>query len=70
MESVAANVVQQRMKRAGMRRTNAGSDALLAPRARLRSHRPPLIATAQTASRQHAPIPGPPDHDYSGKSDP
>jgi hypothetical protein len=70
MESAAGNMVQQRMKRAGMRRTDTGGDALLAPRARLRSHRPPLLPTAQTTSRQHAPIPGPPDQDYSGKSDP
>jgi hypothetical protein len=40
IESAADHVVQRRMKRAGMRWSNAGGDAMLALRARLRSRRP------------------------------
>ncbi len=39
IESSADHVVQRRMKRAGMRWSEAGGDAILALRARLRSHR-------------------------------
>lgn len=39
IESAADHVVQRRMKRAGMRWSEAGGDAILALRARLRSHR-------------------------------
>jgi hypothetical protein len=39
IESAADHVVQRRMKRAGMRWSDAGGDAILALRARLRSHR-------------------------------
>ncbi len=40
IESSADHVVQRRMKRAGMRWSDAGGDAILALRARLRSRRP------------------------------
>jgi hypothetical protein len=40
IESAADHLVQRRMKRAGMRWSDAGGDALLALRARLRSRRP------------------------------
>lgn len=40
IESSADHVVQRRMKRAGMRWSDAGGDAMLALRARLRSRRP------------------------------
>ena len=40
IESAADHVVQRRMKRAGMRWSDTGGDAMLALRARLRSHRP------------------------------
>jgi hypothetical protein len=40
IESAADHVVQRRMKRAGMRWSDAGGDAILALRARLRSRRP------------------------------
>jgi hypothetical protein len=40
IESAADHVVQRRMKRAGMRWSEAGGDAMLALRARLRSRRP------------------------------
>jgi hypothetical protein len=40
IESSADHVVQRRMKRAGMRWSEAGGDAILALRARLRSRRP------------------------------
>jgi hypothetical protein len=40
IESAADHVVQRRMKRAGMRWSDAGGDAMLALRARLRSRRP------------------------------
>jgi hypothetical protein len=49
IESAADHVVQQRMKRAGMRWSEAGADALLALRARLRSGRPLLLPAAQPA---------------------
>jgi hypothetical protein len=47
IEAAAGHVVQQRMKRAGMRWSDAGGDALLALRARVRSHRPLLLPAAQ-----------------------
>jgi hypothetical protein len=40
IESAADHVVQRRMKRAGMRWSDTGGDAILALRARLRSRRP------------------------------
>jgi hypothetical protein len=40
IESAADHVVQRRMKRAGMRWSDSGGDAILALRARLRSRRP------------------------------
>lgn len=40
IESAADHVVQRRMKRAGMRWSDTGADAMLALRARLRSQRP------------------------------
>jgi hypothetical protein len=40
IESTADHVPQRRMKRAGMRWSDAGGDAMLALRARLRSRRP------------------------------
>ena len=40
IESAADHVVQRRMKRAGMRWSEAGGDAMLALRARQRSRRP------------------------------
>ena len=40
IESAADHVVQRRMKRAGMRWSDPGGDAILALRARLRSRRP------------------------------
>jgi hypothetical protein len=43
VESAADHLVQRRMKRAGMRWSDAGGDALLALRARLRSGRPLLL---------------------------
>jgi hypothetical protein len=43
IESAADHVVQRRMKRAGMRWSEAGGDAILALRARQRSRRP-LVA--------------------------
>jgi hypothetical protein len=54
--SAADHLVQRRMKRAGMRWSDAGGDALLALRARLRSRRPrTLPATQAGAGRRHAP---------------
>lgn len=50
IESAAAHLVQQRLKRAGMRWSEAGGDALLALRARLRSRRPLLLPRAQPAT--------------------
>ena len=56
IESAANHLVQRRMKRAGMRWSDAGGDALLALRARLRSRRPlTLPATQAGAGRRHAP---------------
>jgi hypothetical protein len=40
IESAADHVVERRMKRAAMRWSDTGSDAMLALRARLRSRRP------------------------------
>ncbi len=45
-ESAADHVVQRRMKRAGMRWSDAGGDALLALLARLKSRRPILARAA------------------------
>jgi len=52
IESAAGHVVQHRMKRAGMRWSDGGGDALLALRARVRSHRPLLLPTAQPIQPQ------------------
>jgi hypothetical protein len=52
IEAAAGHVVQHRMKRAGMRWSDAGGDALLALRARVRSHRPLLRPTARPVQRQ------------------
>ena len=49
VESAADHLVQRRMKRAGMRWSDGGGDALLALRARLRSGRPLSL----TADRHH-----------------
>jgi hypothetical protein len=49
IESAADHLVQRRLKRAGMRWSDAGGDALLALRARLRSRRPLLLPKAQPA---------------------
>jgi hypothetical protein len=51
IESAADHLVQQRMKRAGMRWSDAGGDALLALRARLRSGRPLTLPTARPVDR-------------------
>ena len=56
IESAADHLVQRRMKRAGMRWSDAGGDALLALRARLRSRRPlTLPSTLAGDRRRHAP---------------
>ncbi len=52
IESAAGHVVQQRMKRAGMRWSEDGGDALLALRARVRSGRPLLLPAAQPVHPQ------------------
>jgi hypothetical protein len=52
IESAADHVVQRRMKRAGMRWSEAGGDALLALRARLRSGRPLTLPTARADERR------------------
>ena len=56
IESAADHLVQQRMKRAGMRWSDAGGDALLALRARLRSGRPltPPVARPATGAPRRA----------------
>jgi hypothetical protein len=46
IESAADHLVQRRLKRAGMRWSAAGADAILALRARLRSARPIILAEA------------------------
>ena len=51
IESAADHLVQRRMKRAGMRWSDAGGDALLALRARLRSRRPFILPVAQARER-------------------
>jgi hypothetical protein len=51
IESAADHLVQQRMKRAGMRWSDAGGEALLALRARLRSGRPLTVPAARAADR-------------------
>jgi Uncharacterised protein family (UPF0236) len=56
IESAADHVVQQRMKRAGMRWSDTGGDAMLALRARVRSHRPLLLPAAQAAQRRPTPL--------------
>ena len=53
IESAADHVVQRRMKRAGMRWSDAGGDALLALRARLRSRRPLLLPATRAGERRH-----------------
>jgi hypothetical protein len=55
VESAAGHVVQHRMKRAGMRWSDRGGDALLALRARLRSHRPLLLPAARPAQIRPPP---------------
>jgi hypothetical protein len=55
IESAADHVVQRRMKRAGMRWSDAGGDALLALRARLRSGRPLTLPTARAVGRAPRP---------------
>jgi Uncharacterised protein family (UPF0236) len=52
IEAAAGHVVQHRMKRTGMRWSDDGGDALLALRARVRSHRPLLLPTAQPVRPQ------------------
>jgi hypothetical protein len=52
IESAADHLVQRRMKRAGMRWSEAGGDAILAVRARLRSKRPLTLPSAH--STRHA----------------
>jgi hypothetical protein len=47
IESAADHLLQRRMKRAGMRWSDAGGDALLALRARLRSRRPVILPDAR-----------------------
>src|SRR5437764_1225298 len=47
IESAADHLLQRRMKRAGMRWSEAGGDALLALRARLRSGRPLILPDAR-----------------------
>jgi len=54
IESAADHVVQQRMKRAGMRWSEEGGDAMLALRACVCSHRPLLLPTAYAVDRQPA----------------
>jgi hypothetical protein len=51
IESAADHLVQRRMKRAGMRWSEPGGDALLALRARLRSRRPLAVPAAQSVAR-------------------
>jgi hypothetical protein len=55
IESAADHVVQQRMKRAGMRWSDDGGDALLALRARVRSGRPLLLPAAKPIQSQRTP---------------
>lgn len=55
IEAAAGHVVQHRMKRPGMRWSDTGGDALLALRARVRSHRPLLLPTAKPAQPQRTP---------------
>ena len=55
IESAADHVVQRRMKRAGMRWSDAGGDALLALRARLRAGRPLTLPTARAVDRAPRP---------------
>ena len=52
IESAADHVVQRRMKRAGMRWSDTGGDALLALRARLRSGRPLTLPVTQPDERR------------------
>jgi hypothetical protein len=54
IESAADHLVQRRMKRAGMRWSDAGGDAILALRARLRSQRPLTLPLARPARRPRA----------------
>ena len=46
IESAADHVVQRRLKRAGMRWSESGADAVLTLRARLRSGRPLALSPA------------------------
>ncbi|MDP8923659.1 MAG: hypothetical protein M3O34_12360, partial [Chloroflexota bacterium] len=46
IESAADHLLQRRMKRAGMRWSDHGGDAMLALLARLKSRRPPLVPVA------------------------
>jgi Uncharacterised protein family (UPF0236) len=54
IESAADHLVQRRMKRAGMRWSDAGGDALLALRAHLRSRRPLTLPVTRPARRPQA----------------
>lgn len=54
IESAADHLVQRRMKRAGMRWSEAGGDAILALRARLRSKRPLTLPTPRSACLPHS----------------
>ena len=54
IESAADHLVQRRMKRAGMRWSDAGGDAILALRARLRSQRPLTLPTTRSAPGRRA----------------
>ena len=54
IESAADHLVQRRMKRAGMRWSTAGGDALLILRARLRSRRPLTLPATRAAPRNPA----------------
>lgn len=54
IESAADHLVQRRMKRAGMRWSDAGGDAILALRARLRSKRPLTLPASRSARHSHS----------------
>ena len=54
IESAADHLVPRRMKRAGIRWSEAGGDAILALRARLRSKRPLTLPTPRSACLPHS----------------
>ena len=56
IESAADQLVQRRMQRAGMRWSDAGGDAILALRARLRSRRPLTLPLTHPARRPRAAV--------------